>query len=281
MRAVLFFFIVFINSLCAEEPEFVRLKEEGTSAKLQTTISQYEKAGVSVSLIGAIHIADKSYYQALNAEFEKYDVVLFELIGGESYGKGRGLPKNRGAAKGRNDEDPSLKFIRQSFHGLSQQMNFAMQVDVIDYGKKNFLHADFTRKEFLDLQEDRGENLMTFALAESAALEASGNTGKITNLLGALLSNNPEYLKLQYARLLASSTTGSHGLTGASVIIDERNEAAIKVLKKQLKKGVKKIGIFYGAAHFHGMHKSLERDGFVLQKHDWLTAWDIKKKAKE
>ena len=34
-----------------------------------------------VDAIGAIHIADKKYYQALNRQFRKYDALCYELVG--------------------------------------------------------------------------------------------------------------------------------------------------------------------------------------------------------
>ena len=54
-----------------------------TPEKLQVAISKYhskEKPGLEVSLVGAIHIADKEYFAELNKEFEQYDAVLYELV---------------------------------------------------------------------------------------------------------------------------------------------------------------------------------------------------------
>ncbi len=42
--------------------------------------------GLEVDLIGAIHIADKSYYDTLNESFKGYDALLYEMVGSERKG---------------------------------------------------------------------------------------------------------------------------------------------------------------------------------------------------
>jgi hypothetical protein len=71
----------------AKEPEtkhtdFVRFQEDKKGAQLQTAIATYRNSrGVIVDLIGAIHIGDKNYYDVLNAYFEDYDALLYEMVG--------------------------------------------------------------------------------------------------------------------------------------------------------------------------------------------------------
>lgn len=70
-----------------KEPEtkhtdFVRFQEDKKGAQLQTAIATYRNnRGVIVDLIGAIHIGDKNYYDVLNAYFEDYDALLYEMVG--------------------------------------------------------------------------------------------------------------------------------------------------------------------------------------------------------
>ena len=67
------------------------------------------------------------------------------------------------------------------------------------------------------------------------------------------------------------------GSDGTSTIITERNKAALKVLNTQLKRGKKKIGIFYGAGHFPDMEeRMLNEFGFERQSEEWITAWHLK-----
>ena len=59
-------------------------------------------------------------------------------------------------------------------------------------------------------------------------------------------------------------------------LIDDRNQAAMRVLGKELAKGKKKLGIFYGAAHMPYFEKRLrdEYDLVPVSTH-WLRAWDL------
>lgn len=67
--------------------EFVRIDEDPAAVRLQTAITRYEKDGVTVDLIGSIHIADKGYFVDLDRRFVSYEALLFEMVGGEKYGR--------------------------------------------------------------------------------------------------------------------------------------------------------------------------------------------------
>ena len=71
----------------AAESKFIRLTRDADKkpVSMQTAVVRYvpvngSQPGVSVDLIGAVHIGDKDYYDALNKLFESYDVVLYELV---------------------------------------------------------------------------------------------------------------------------------------------------------------------------------------------------------
>ena len=52
-----------------------------------------------------------------------------------------------------------------NIYGLvSRFLKLTDQKSAIDYSKKNFVHADLTHKEFSDLQAEKGESLLGFAL---------------------------------------------------------------------------------------------------------------------
>ena len=57
----------------APATDFIRIDEDDKAARLQTAVTRYEKEGVTVDLIGAVHIADKKYYEDLNKSFDNYD----------------------------------------------------------------------------------------------------------------------------------------------------------------------------------------------------------------
>jgi len=84
----LLLFLALIATLRASPPtDFIRIDQDDTHARLQTSITSYQKDDKIVTLIGAIHIGDAEYYQTLNQEFTNYDALLFELIGGENIAK--------------------------------------------------------------------------------------------------------------------------------------------------------------------------------------------------
>jgi hypothetical protein len=79
-----------VAATSAPGPKFLRLKrdDQGTVTALETAIVHYvpkdgDRGGLSVDLIGAVHIADKAYYDQLNKTFEQYDVLLYELVAPE------------------------------------------------------------------------------------------------------------------------------------------------------------------------------------------------------
>ena len=81
-------------TLSAETPrkvngtgDYTRFAEDANGAQLQTGVATFRnKDGVTVDLIGAIHIADLAYYQKLNARFTRYEALLYEMVG-ESFVK--------------------------------------------------------------------------------------------------------------------------------------------------------------------------------------------------
>ena len=94
--------LVLAPSMPAEAPpvlatpsSFTRFVEDETGARLQTGIGSYRnKDGVTVDLIGAIHIADRAYYERLNRRFERYPAMLYEMVG-ESFEKRKQWSKAR------------------------------------------------------------------------------------------------------------------------------------------------------------------------------------------
>ena len=98
-------------------------------------------------------------------------------------------------------------------------------------------------------------------------------------LMRALLSGDGSGLKLQYMTMMEQGDEAAAALTGKSLVITQRNDKCFEVLAEQQKKGAKKIGIFYGAAHFPDMERRLLAQGFKQTDHRWLTAWDVEKPA--
>ena len=260
-----------------EEPtDFIRIDEDEKAARLQTSVTRYEKEGVTVDLIGAVHIGDKKYYEALNRSFEKYDVLLFEMVGGEKMEGGR-IPDRE--EKG---GDIQTNLLKGMVDGMSRFLQLSSQVKEIDYSPRNFVHADLTMKQFEKKQEEKGESLFSFAL--SAAQQAQNQGVEQPNparLIAALLSGDSNSLKLEMMKNLGQGDDQITALAGNNVIIGDRNAKCIKVLRKQVKKGHKTIGVFYGAAHNPDLERRLFKMGYKKGKQEWMTAWDVPKAGKQ
>ena len=258
--------------------DFIRIDEDDKAARLQTSVTRYEKDGVTVDLVGAVHIADKNYYDALNKALGEYDVLLFEMVGGENMVDGK-FPE-----QGEDEEGGDLQtnFLRGMVEGMSRFLQLASQTKEIDYSPKHFVHADLTLKQFQKKQKANGESILSFALAAAQQAENKGvEQPNPARLIAALLTGNPDGLKLEMMKSLGQGDDQIAALAGNNVIIGDRNAKCMKVLKKQVKKGGKNLGIFYGAAHFPDLEKRLLEMGYKKGKQEWMTAWDVPKPEKK
>lgn len=281
------FLSALVTPLLAEEApadapkvtDFIRVDEDDAAARLQTSVTRFEKDGASVELIGAIHIADKAYYDDLNKRFDGYDALLFEMIGGENKGA---LAKPE-AEEEEEGEPQNLDALHQIYGMVSRLLGLTGQMTEIDYSKEHFVHADLSMKEFQDLQNERGESLLGFALDAAKQAEADGAAKQpdLTKLVAAMMSGNSNAVKLEIVHTLGDGDDQIAAFAGESVIISDRNAKCVKVLGEQVAAGKKKLGIFYGAAHFPDMEKRLLEAGWKRARQEWITAWDIPKpKAK-
>lgn len=269
-----------------DETKFIRIRRNDKKdvVAMDTAVVRYvpagaDREGVSVDLVGAVHIGDKSYYDDLNKLFAGYDVVLYELVAPE----GTRIPK-----EGR--QGGSAHPIGAMQNGMSSMLELAHQLDCVDYTKENFVHADMSPEEFNKSMTDRGESFMQMFLrmmgqgmAQQAKAQQEGGSGGSgdLNLLVAMFSRD-RATKLKKLMAEQFENMESQMLMfdgpGGSTIITERNKKAFEVLDKQFKAGKKKIAVFYGAGHLPDMEKRLLAD-FSLKRDNeqWLTAWTLDK----
>ncbi|MHB1033896.1 MAG: TraB/GumN family protein [Pirellulales bacterium] len=262
--------------------KFMRLSRDamGEPVAMETAIVRYisrdcGKDAPTVDLIGAVHVADKSYYQQLNKDFEKYDVLLYELV----------APEGTVVPKGGGESQSTLASFQK---GMKNVLELEFQLDQIDYTKKNFVHADMSPDDFVKSMNKRGESVWTmmFRIMGNAMAQQSKNPTKSSDLelLMALFNKNRA---LMLKRAMAEQFEDLEGAMGAfngpdgSTIITERNKVVMAALTKQLAAGKKRIGIFYGAGHLPDMEKRLDADfGLGRIEERWLVAWNLRAKAK-
>lgn len=269
---------------------FIRFQEDATGARLQSGIASYRNAeGITVTLIGAVHIADESYFDALNTLFTQHDAVLYEMVGGP-------IEKRQAAVAPDAAADPAVKQKNQAEAEAAQRMSWlpAMherlqkslalqgQLEGIDYFKPNFVHADMTHTEFASKQEERNEGFLALWLrAVQVQMQNPQVTAKQPGLLKILeiltLSDSSTELKRLIGRSFDSVEAIITGMEvgNGTVILTERNKVALEVLQQQIALGKKTPAIFYGAAHLPDMEDRLLAMGFTKTSSTWLNAWSL------
>lgn len=258
--------------------DFIRIKETDDSAKLQTAFFGYEKDGVRVDLIGAIHLADRRYYEFLNKSFSDYEVLLFEMVGGEALGGAAKpeaeVPEEDGAPA---EEGNKLAGLKTLYDSMEKALGLTGQGGVIDYTADNFVHADLTMKEFEELQEKRGESLLGFMIQAGMAAEKPSRDPNTLNLMRGMLTGRTDLVKLEMMHTMAAGDKQIDAIQGENVIIGDRNAKCMEVLDREVAGGKKHLGIFYGAAHFPEMERRMLEKGYRKVSSKWLTAWQVAK----
>lgn len=245
--------------------------------ELQTAIVKYvptdDALDAEVYLVGAVHVGDKPYYDALNEEFKQYDVLLYELVAPE----GTRIPRGTTAS--------SRHPVGALQGAMKAMLNLDHQLECVDYEAKNFVHADMSPDDFAESMKQRNESfiklyfrLLGASLAMQSKTAASGRNSDV-DLLLALFRDDPS---LALKRIMADQFQEMEWMMGAfegeegSTLISERNKVALAKLREQLDAKQKKIGVFYGAGHLDDMDERL-RNEFDMRPVEirWLTAWDM------
>ncbi len=257
---------------------FLRLRrtEEGDVTALETAIVRYRKPGqpagtdLVVDLIGAIHIAEKDYYERINKRFDDYDVVLYELVAPDE----KTVPQ-----PGRRSASP----VTAMQVGMKDLLGLDFQLDCIDYRKSNLVRADLTTREFSKSMNDRGESFLQLffrMMGQGIALQSKDPAGSNDARFFAAFFAKDRATQLK--RVMAEEFERSLALPSVlegpdgSTIITVRNRRAVDELEEQLGLGKKRVAIFYGAAHLPDLERQLhERFGLKSVETTWLVAWKI------
>ncbi len=280
------------------EQEYVRIRknERKLAVALETSVIHFADSkkfpDATVDLIGAIHLGEPDYYQQLNKLFETYDVLLFEAVMPEEAVK-RDLRPGGGDGsrrKGLNDEvewteaKVGLAAISVLQLGMKDALGMEFQLTGVDYSADNFVHADMTAEEFEASMTKRGESFSGMFLKEMgksvASQQESNPLAMNLDMMLSMLTSDRLYRVRRIAAVqLAKAGEGDafEGFDGSSTIITERNKKCFEVMVRELQKGKKKVGIFYGAGHFADMEKRMVAEyGFERKSEDWLVAWHLR-----
>jgi len=256
---------------------FVRVieDEQDRPLALQLAIASYVPRNgdsrIQIDLVGAIHIGDKEYYADLNTRFKGYDATLYELI----------APKDAVVISDRDPENQSL--ISSTQVAMKNMLSLSFQLDEVNYGASNFVHADLSPAELSDSMDERGESLYIYfwRLFYASFNEYARDPLGLQNmrLFSAMLtadSDNAFKTMLAYEMTDLEKASEILGDDSQSAVIGARNQRAIDVLKTQLASGDKRIAIFYGVAHMPDMEERLlQQLDLVYLDTAWVDAWRL------
>lgn len=257
----------------AEPTDFLRFVEGEEADSLETAVVRYiSPAGVMVDLVGAVHIADKAYFETLNTRFKTYDAVLYELVG-------RPIEQRDELKPG--DGSEKLQWLGQVQEMMRQTLKLESQLQCIDYHAPNFVHADMSLEGFFEIQEQKKETFLTLWMKAMQAQSALPRDEPPISMLELIMILRREDSATELKRLVGREFDSMEKLitgiesSGGTSIVSERNKHALAVVDREIQAGKKRLAIFYGAAHLPDMEQRLLQRGFKLQKVDWVQAWDV------
>lgn len=258
--------------------------ERGVPQRLATSIVRVEgefrdadgkTRPVSVDLVGAIHLGEKTYYDRLNAEFKEYETVVFELVADEGFDV-KDLAAAKEAKKGKTASPlDAIPFLQES---MADALGFVNQMDGIDYSAANFKRGDANAADFL-VRLATGGDVPNYFVDSAFDSLFSSDSGRVEGWALACLLAKDKRLALRrfFADELARTELSSAPDERETALIHYRNQIAIDVAKKELEAGKTKIAVFYGAAHLDDLARRVEK---TLEKPRrleprWLTAWSM------
>jgi hypothetical protein len=216
-----------------------------------------------VDLIGAVHVADRSFYHDVQALLEREDVVLYEMV------------KRKADDPAAKEDEKQPNPIRDFQAKLGKFLGLTFQLDEISYDRPHFVHADITVDDLTSAM--KGEPLVPpgvmFLLRIALpvldkALE--GDAGKSEGLRNAA--------KRMMGRVLGNQGKNAATLLGpafAEVVIERRNAVVIDRLR-EIPAGTGSVGVFYGAAHLPDLEKRIVAElGYRRAGARWLDAWKV------
>ena len=256
----------------AAQTQFARVDTDGAEQPraLQLGVVTYAGTGLNVDLVSAIHIGDQAYYSELNELFADYDAVLFELVAYEGSDIANQVLQRRG-------------LLSTAQFALTKLLDLSFQLDEIDYGAANFVHADLSPDELRESMANRDESLYVyfwrifFATVNEYAKDPLGL--KELDLLSSMVdSGQGASLKLLMAYEMTDmeSVQDILGDDSSSAIVGARNQRAVDVLRRQIGLGDRRIGIFYGVAHMPDLENRLvDEFGLRYERTRWVDAWRL------
>ena len=269
--------------------------EEGRSGGLDIAVTEFRsKDGLSpVVLVGAVHVADAPFFDAVQRELDQDAVVLYEGV----------KPEQMNAADWQAQVGEKGGETAELQRALAGWFGLEYQLAGIDYRRPHFVHADMTLEQFL---AEGGAELVPVApqpaepvatgpdasgTVVAAAPPSHGNLGaeawqtwQAVREFGDMALGRPGPLR-SLARRMFAETLGTVDMGKAlamrpgftDLILMKRNEVVMQKLAEVLPTATGPIAIFYGAAHMPDLEARLTRDmGYTRTRAHWLRAWAVR-----
>ncbi|KAH8482183.1 hypothetical protein H0E87_029593 [Populus deltoides] len=293
--------------------DFMRFKKgsDRSSAELQTAV---------VDLVSTIHIADKEYFETIQKELEPYDRVLYEMVASRESLESRRNPAAAKRMKGSRSRGFNILGCIQRQMARILTLDFQLDyLDYqaenwyhadLDYETFKILQLEkgesfltFARDMTLKstkamvqptIPEDLGpwrSKLLWASRVLPMPLVGLFIIGTVCDM-GSPASEYPELealssldfgaaVKVFLAKRLTSEFTQvTADLEEESVIIGERNKAAVEALRRAINEGHNKIAILYGGGHMPDLGRRLREEfDLVPCGVQWITAWSIRNRV--
>lgn len=268
------------------EPAMRREQVKPGSYALRIAVRDYvplDASGPRLRLVGAVHVASRTFYADVQAVLDKADCVLFE-----------------GVSESPDDfkRDPAARKKDHLYTKIADALGLITQFEGVDYRRDHFINADLSPRQMLALLEADIAKGGESAAAARAAKEqfgaltkmmkggGGGMTGMMVNLMLGVIERSPKMratLLLTLASIDPESDPGMGmgGKGGArlgKLILEDRNEAVIDAIRGQIDTlgAGRTVAVFYGAAHLRGLEDALiRRLGYVPAETLWLTAFEV------
>ena len=293
------------NDEGAFDPVRLRRRDDGLPLSLETSVVRYsgryqgedgETRDVYVDLVGAIHIAEQSYYDSINELFKDYETVVFELVT-DSEDVGALIAESKEKKNEKRNYFNPLNYISYFQEDSAKFLKLAYQMDGIDYTAENLRRGDCGGLEFILMTIQNGDVpdffVELFAQSLLSSTPGSGEGGivallcaKDRRLVARRLfayeladSSFADFNKERRAIEASDDEEVSETKPRESAMIHLRNKKAIAVVRDELDKGRERVALFFGAAHLPDLGKRLEED-FGLNRQPevrWFKAWNLEK----
>ena len=282
------------------EPIRLTRRDDGTPTGLETSVIRYsgqyqgadgETRDVYVDLVGAIHIAEKSYYDRINELFKEYETVVFELVS-DSDDVAALIEESKKKKNEKRNLNP-LNFISYFQEDSAKFLKLTHQMDGIDYLADNLRRGDCGAMEFVLMLVKNGD-VANFFVETFAQIFLDSTPGSTEGSAVVLLCSKD--LRLAARRLFAVELADSslsdfdkelraieendaEKKPRESAMIHLRNKKAIAVVREELDAGRERVALFFGAAHLPDLGDRLENE-FGLKRQPevrWFRAWNLEK----